>query len=120
MKNAEQEQSLAYVFLLKRLAYVCFLNNKFADAEKYFKICLDLVPLATKNPSNLFSAQMNLLLLYTHTDIEKAASFGEMLMTRIEDSAPAHAKELMSNLANVYALQGQMFKAKAMYRNVLK
>ena len=39
LKKAKQEKSLGYVFILKKLAYICYRNNKYADAEKYFEIC---------------------------------------------------------------------------------
>jgi hypothetical protein len=65
---------------LKRLAYVCFLNKKFSESEKYFKVGVDMVPLVTKNPVNIFIAQKNLLLLYTYTNIDNASTFGDNLI----------------------------------------
>ena len=47
---------MSYLYVLKRLAYVCFLDRRYAESEKYFKVSGDLTPLVTKNPSNLFSA----------------------------------------------------------------
>ena len=41
LKNAQQEKSMGYLYLLKRLAYTCFVNRKFADSEKFFQICAD-------------------------------------------------------------------------------
>jgi hypothetical protein len=38
LKKAEQEKSMGYLYLLKRLAYVCFCNRKFSESEKYFSI----------------------------------------------------------------------------------
>lgn len=69
LKKANQEQSLGYLYLLKRLAYVSFHSRKYADAEKYFKVAAEMVPNITKNPLNIYNAKRNLLLLYTHTDI---------------------------------------------------
>jgi len=56
LKQANQEKSLGYLYLLKRLAYVCFLNKKYQESEKYFKVGMDMVPIVTKNPVNIFSA----------------------------------------------------------------
>jgi len=61
---------LGYVLLLKRLAYVSFLNKKYSESEKYFKVTTELVPHVTKNPVNIFQAKKNLLLFYTYTDVE--------------------------------------------------
>ena len=69
LKNAKQEKSMGYVFLLKRLAHTCFVNRKFAESEKFFMVCADLTGKVTNNLHNKFNAQKNLLILYTHTDI---------------------------------------------------
>ena len=61
---------MGYVFLLKRLAYVSYLGRKFSEAEKYFKVVIEVIPKLTKNPANLFVAQKNLLLLYTYTNLD--------------------------------------------------
>ena len=60
---------MGYLYLLKRLAYTCFVSRKFAESEKFFKVCADLTPKVTDNPNNKFNAQKNLLILYTHSDI---------------------------------------------------
>ena len=54
LKLGQQEKSLGYLFLLKRLAYMSFLNKKYTDSEKYFKITANVMPQVTKNPSNIF------------------------------------------------------------------
>ena len=72
IKKANQEQSLGYCFILTRLAYTCYMSRKYAESEKYFRVCNELVPRVTKNPVNLFNAKRNLLTLYTYSDIGKA------------------------------------------------
>jgi len=52
LKTANHDASMSYLFLLKRLANVCFLGRKYADAEKFYKVAVDLVPKVTKNPAN--------------------------------------------------------------------
>ena len=42
LKRAEQEKSMGYIFILKRLAYVCFQNKKYSESEKYFRIAADM------------------------------------------------------------------------------
>ena len=71
---------MGYVFLLKKLAYVCFLGRKFSEAEKYLLIVVDLIPKLTKNPVNLFASQKNLVLFYTYTNLEQAIA----LCSRLE------------------------------------
>jgi hypothetical protein len=48
------------------------MSRKFAESEKYFRVCNELVPRVTKNPVNIFNAKRNLLTLYTYSDINKA------------------------------------------------
>ncbi len=64
---------MSYLFVLKRLAYVCFLDRRYSESEKYFKVSNDLTPLVTKNPANIFSSQKNLLLFYTYANLETAS-----------------------------------------------
>jgi hypothetical protein len=56
LKQAGQDRSMSYLIVLKRLAYVCFLDRRYGESEKYFKVSNDLTPLVTKNPNNLFSS----------------------------------------------------------------
>lgn len=56
LKNANQEETIGYIFLLKRLAHACFLGRKYAEAEKFFTVVNELVPKVTKNPVNAFAA----------------------------------------------------------------
>ena len=85
---------MSYLYVLKRLAYVCFLDHKYGESEKYFKISNDLTPIVTKNPSNIYSSQRNLLLFYTYCNIDNASNFGEQMIRDIEDTLPVHSKEL--------------------------
>ena len=79
IKKANKEQSLGYLFLLKRLAHCSYLNRRYGEAEKYFKVCTQLSGNVTKNPANIFNSQKNLLLLYTYTNIDKALEYGDTL-----------------------------------------
>ena len=56
IKQAKKEQSIGYLFLLKRLAHTSYLNKKYSEAEKYFKVCTQLSLNVTKNPANIFNA----------------------------------------------------------------
>lgn len=94
LKSAGQEKSLGYLYLLKRLGYVCFLNGKYAESEKYFKINADMIANVTKNPVNIFSAQRNLLLLYTYTNLDSAMEWGNRLMKDTDEMLPVSNKEL--------------------------
>lgn len=85
---------MSYLFVLKRLAYVSFLDHRYAESEKYFKVSNDLTRLVSTNPSNIFSSQKNLLLFYTYCNLDKAAELGEGMIRDIEDTLPIHSKEL--------------------------
>jgi len=63
---------MGYIFLLRRLAYVSFLNQKYKDSEKYFKVIQDLIPEINNTALNIFNAKKNLLILYSHIDLNKA------------------------------------------------
>lgn len=97
---------MSYLYVLKRLAYVCFLDRRYAESEKYFKVSGELTPLVTKNPSNLFSAQKNMLLYYTYCNIDKAQALGEQMIG--EDTLPVHTKELCF-LMGVSILHAHLF-----------
>lgn len=71
-----------------------FLDSKYSESEKYFKVCNDLTPIVTKNPSNIFNSQKNLLLFYTHANIDNAVSLGDQMVRDFEDTLPVHSKEL--------------------------
>ena len=70
------------------------MSKKYEESEKFFKIGADLVPMVTKNPVNIYSAQKNLLTLYTYTNLEKAKEYGDMLLKDVEDMIPIHNKDL--------------------------
>ena len=120
LKRAEQEKSMGYIYLLKRLGYVCFCNRKFSESEKYFKIASDMTQLISSNPANVFSSRMNLLVLLTHTDLAKALEYGERMIADLEDFLPVHSKDLHFMLGNIQFLSGDYVKAKSMYRQTLK
>jgi hypothetical protein len=56
LKQAGQDKTLSYLYVLKRLAYVSFLDHRYSQSEKYFKVCNDLTSVVTTNPANIFSA----------------------------------------------------------------
>ena len=111
---------MGYCFILTRLAYTCYMSRKYAESEKYFRVCNELVPKVTKNPVNLFNAKRNLLTLYTYSDIKKAQQLAERMMIDIDDYLPTHNKELTFMMGNINLLNGDYVKAKEMYRHGLK
>ena len=119
LKDANQANSMGYIYLLKRLANVCFLGRKYADAEKFYQVAADLVPKATKNPSNLFAAQKNLLLLLTHTNLDKALTYSQRLEKDMPELLPIHLKELKFMSANILFLHKDYSAAKLRYRELL-
>jgi len=103
---------MGYLYLLKRLAYVCFCNSKFSESEKYFRIGADLTAKISSNPANIFNAKMNLLVLLTHTDLDKAREMGQRMLTDLDDYLPVHSKDLHFMLGNINFLAGDLDKAK--------
>ena len=85
---------MSYLFVLKRLAYVSFLDRRYAESEKYFRVSNDLTPMISTNPSNIFNSKKNLLLFYTYCNLEKAEELGEGMIREIDDTLPVHSKEL--------------------------
>jgi tetratricopeptide (TPR) repeat protein len=94
LKQQNQDKSLGYLYLLNKLGQVSFLNKKYSDSEKYFKVTLNIVPMVTSNPANVFSAQKNLLTLYTHTSLDKANDLVKVILKDSEKSAllPKHLR----------------------------
>ena len=111
---------MGYLYLLKRLAYICFINRKYAESEKYFKIVVDMASLVTSNPANIFNAKMNLLIFLTHTDLGKAKEMGDRMLIDLEEFLPVHSKDLHFMLGNIQFLTGDYDKAKDMYRQTLR
>lgn len=107
---------MGYCYLLTKLAHTCYTSRKYSESEKYFKVCAELLPLSTKNPVNIFASKMNLLLLFTHTDIQKAVNYAERLLMDVDDFLPVHKRQLFFQLANIYCLSKQYDKSKAYYR----
>lgn len=85
---------MGYLYVLKKLAYACFIDRKYSESEKYFSISNTLTPIVSKNPNNIYSSQKNMLLFYTYTNIDKAKQIGDEMIKDIEDSLPVHTKEL--------------------------
>jgi len=92
IKVAGEDRSLGYLYLLKRLGYVSFKGKKYTESEKYFKVTANMTPTVTKNPANIFEAEKNLLTLYTHTNLNKAADQAERMVKDSEslDYMPKH------------------------------
>lgn len=63
---------------------------------------------------------MNLLLLFTHTDIQKAVNYAEKLLVDVDDFLPVHKRQLLFMLGNIYCLNKQYDRSKAYYRQCLK
>lgn len=113
---------MGYIFLLRRLAYVSFLNQKYKDSEKYFKVIQDLIPEINNTALNIFAAKKNLLILYSHIDLNKAMDQADQMKRDSEnnDYLPMHKRELDFMIANIYTLNGDFKTSKNMYRNLLK
>lgn len=54
LKREEQEKTIGYLFLLKRLAYICFKNNKYSESEKFFSVVANMMPHISESPVNIF------------------------------------------------------------------
>lgn len=108
--------------LLNQLAYVSFLGQKYSDSEKYFKVSSNLTPQVTNNLSKIFASQKNLLVLYTHTSLEKADDQAQKLMVdcRNNDFMPVHQKQLELMIGDLYLLNKNYSTAKKMYKNQLQ
>jgi len=120
LKKAEQEESMGYLYILKRLAYVTFCNKKYTESEKYFRVAANATQVVSKNPANVFNAHMNLLIFLTHTDLEKAMDQGERMLADLDEYLPVHSKDLHFMLGNIYFLSGDFDKSKSMFRQTLK
>lgn len=111
---------MPYLHVLRRLAIVCFDNQKYEDAEKYLKIVNELVSNVTENPQNVWDAKKNLLVFYIHTNIDKAKQLGDRLLRKQESLVPAHLKELVCLVGSIHVLKEDFPVAKNMFRNVIK
>jgi hypothetical protein len=69
---------LGICYLLKRAAYIYFLEGDTTRAEIYFMTCSAKMD-NTSNTSNSFSALKNLALLYLQYDLKKAKEIFEMM-----------------------------------------
>lgn len=50
LKVRNQERSTGYLILMRRLAHVSFLQDNYADSEKYFQVAVRVSQVITKNP----------------------------------------------------------------------
>ena len=108
--------------MLKRLAYISYANQKYSDAEKYFTVVVNLMPNVTKNPSNIFQSKKNLLIFYTHTNLDKAMDLAQMMKKDSDNSEflPSQQRDLDLMTADLHLLMGEYQIAKNMYRNQLQ
>lgn len=56
IKAAGEEKGATYLKLIKKLAHVSFLNGKYSESEKYFKVSVNVAESFTKNPSSIYQA----------------------------------------------------------------
>lgn len=120
LKNAQQERTLGYIYILKRLAYICFLDQRYSDSEKYFMVAAQMIPSITQNPSNIYNAQKNVLLLLTYTNLDQAQIYSDRMMKDMDEYLPVHKKDLQFMIGNIHLLKGEYQLAKNLYRNTLK
>ena len=59
------------------------------------------------------------MILYTHSDIEKAKKFGERLLIDKEEFGQVNRKDISFMLGNIHFLDGDYAKAKKAYRQTL-
>lgn len=96
------------------------MNHKYSESEKYLSSTLGLIPKVTTNPINFYNECRNLLLLYTHSDLDKAEKLGSWMMEDLHSDLPLQSKEMNFMMANIYFLKGSHQKAKDLYNHVLK
>ena len=113
---------MGYVYMLRRLAYIAFKSQKFTESERYFSVVAKVIPELDKNAMSVFSSHKNMLLLYSHTNIDKAVQYATGLQKDSENSefTPIHQKELQFMTANVHLLNGDYQVSKNLYRHLLK
>jgi len=49
LKNSKEHNTVGYLFMLRRLAFVSMKGKKFAEAERYFTIVNELMPKVSQN-----------------------------------------------------------------------
>ena len=113
---------MGYVYMLRRLAYIAFKSQKFTESERYFSVVAKVIPELDKNAMSVFSSHKNMLLLYSHTNIDKAVQYATGLQKDSENSefTPIHQRELQFMTANVHLLNGDYQVSKNLYRHLLK
>ena len=73
IKAAGDDKMNTYIFLMKKLAHVSFLNNRFSESEKYFKVALTVAENTSQaSATQVFANQRNLVAFYLRTNIQKA------------------------------------------------
>jgi len=71
---------MSYLYLLRRLAWISYLDMKFSEAEKYFNVVAQLMPeVSNDNPVSVFEARANSVRYAMVSNIDKALEMGEEL-----------------------------------------
>jgi hypothetical protein len=117
LKSAKQQETLGYLFLLKRLAYLSLQTGNYTQSEQLFQECVDLVPSITSSPVNLFQAQRNLVLAYCQFDVVKASYLVEEMCLGLDRNVASIDFGLI--LGNVEFYNNQIASAKKIYRTCL-
>lgn len=122
LKTYDQDRTLGYLYLLRKLAHVSLLNRKFTESEKYFKITAHMTPMVTENPSHKFSSNRNLLVFYMQTNLQKAVEQMNAMQKDLDNSEyyASHGRQLDLLKANLHLLQRDHKTAKVLYKNQLK
>ncbi len=123
---------MGYLYLLRRLAWICFKDMKYSEAERYFDVVAQLMPaVSNDNPISVFDARANHLRYLMHADLEKAMEAGQRLKVDVLGENPGivkKAKEFFSVkskketviiLGNLHLLKGDYKEAKKYYREAL-
>ena len=79
------------------------------------------MPHVSENPINVFPTHLNMLVMYTHTNIEKALEYLNRVQKDSDDLqfSPMHQMELKFISGNIYLLNGDYKKAQDIYRSCL-
>lgn len=118
IKANKQETSAVYLHVLNRLALVNSLNNKMGDAEKYYKICTDMVKNVPGVEDLGYEYFNSLLHFYIKSDLDKAEKLAKD-MVDIEFKA-YNIKKIRFSIANIWLFKREYENAMQNYQKVLK
>lgn len=81
LKNINQTDSFAYIFILKKYSQILFYNKKYEECEKLLKASIQISQKVFQNSHEfMFPYYRNLVAFYTHTDIGKASEYISILL----------------------------------------